>query len=128
MDWLEVLGWDQTQVDDVRYAAYLYLRQGSYDVALNFFDTLNVVQPDTPYDLQTLGAIHLQLGHGLKALDFLDRSLRLDPEHLLSQLNRTKALFMLGYKKQGLIQALALEKCGDPEIAGQATALVLAYR
>lgn len=128
MNWLEVLGWGTGEVNDLRFVAYSYIKQGIYDVALTFFDALTVLSPPLAYDLQTIGALHLQLGNGLKALDFLDRALKMDPEHLLSKLNRAKALFMLGYKRQGLAQVLELEKCPDAQIASQASALVLAYR
>ena len=77
------------------------------------------------YDLQTVGALHLQMGNGLKALDYLDRALKMDPTHLLTQLNRAKALLMLGYKRQGLVQALALESAREKEIASQASASFL---
>lgn len=127
LNWLEILGWGNEEVNDLRVVAYSYIKQGIYDVALTFFDALNVLTPPIPYDLQTLGALHLQLGNGLKALDFLDRALRVEPTHLLTQLNRAKALFMLGYRKQGLAQAEALVKCPDVEISSQASALVLAY-
>lgn len=128
MKWLEVLGWGSEEIDDLRYVAYSYIKQGVYDVALTFFDALAVLAPPTFYDLQTIGALHLQLGNGLKALDYLDRALKIEPNHLATQLNRAKALFMLGYKRQGLVQALELEKSAEKEIASQASALVLAYR
>jgi len=127
-NWLEILGWGQEEVADLRNAAYLYIRQGIYDVALTFFDALSVLAPPIPYDLQTMGALYLQTGNGLKSLDYLDRALKLDPGHLPTQLNRAKALFMLGYKRQGLVQAMELEKCSDPEIAAAAAALTLSYR
>ena len=128
MNWQEILGWGTEEINDLRYVAYSYIRQGVYDVALTFFDALAVLTPPIPYDLQTIGALHLQMGNGLKALDYLDRALKMEPNHHLSQLNRAKALFMLGYKRQGLVQSLELEKCEDKEIASQATALVLAYK
>lgn len=128
MNWLEILGWNQEELSDLRYVAYSYIKQGVYDVALTFFDALTILSPPVAYDLQTIGALHLQMGNGLKALDFLDRALKLEPGHQLTQLNRAKALFMLGYKRQGLMQVLELEKSLDPEIASQASALVLAYR
>lgn len=128
MNWLEILGWGEAEITDLRYVAYSYIRQGVYDVALTFFDALAVLSPPTAYDLQTIGALYLQMGNGLKALDFLDRALKMEPHHLLTQLNRAKALFMLGYKRQGLLQVLELEKKTDKAIASQASALVLAYR
>lgn len=128
MDWKEVLGWSQDELNDLRFVAYSYIKQGIYDVALTFFDALSVLSPPTSYDLQTIGALHLQMGNGLKALDFLDRALKSDPSHVQTQLNRAKALFMLGYKRQGLIQAMELEKAVDPEIASAASALILSYQ
>lgn len=128
MNWLEVLGWSGEELEDIRYVAYSYIKQGVYDVALTLFDALSVLTPPSSYDLQTLGALHLQIGNGLKALDFLDRSLKLEPNHPPTQLNRAKALFMLGYKRQGLLQAMELEKAASPGIAAQASALILSYR
>ena len=128
LNWTEILGWGKNELDDLRYVAYTYIRQGVYDVALTFFDALAVLSSPSAYDLQTIGALHLQIGNGLKALDHLDRALKLDPTHLPTQLNRAKALFMLGYKRQGLVQVMELEKCSDKEIASQASALILSYR
>lgn len=128
VNWLEILGWNQEEISDLRYVAYSYIKQGIYDVALTFFDAITVLSPPTFYDMQTIGALYLQIGNGLKALEFIDRALKLEPAHLPTQLNRSKALFMMGYKRQGLMQALELEKSADKEIAAQASALILAYR
>ena len=127
-NWLEILGWGRTEIEDLRYVAHSYISQGIYDVALTFFDALLVLSPSNAYDLQTIGALYLQQGNGLKALELLDRALKVDPSHLPTQLNRAKALFMLGYKRQGLIQAIELEKSENREISSQAAALLLAFR
>lgn len=126
--WKEVLGWGNEEIDDLRYVGYSYIKQGIYDVALTFFNALTVLTPPNVYDLQTLGALHLQLGNGLKALDHLDRALKLDPTHLPSQLNRAKALIALGYKQQGLVQALAVEKQGEKPFSDQASVLIYANK
>lgn len=126
-NWLEILGWGKSEMDDLRFVAYSYIKQGIYDVALTFFDALAVLEEPTSYDLQTLGALHLEIGNGLKALDYLDRALKIDPNHLPTQVNRAKALFMLGYKRQGLLAATELEKSEDKNIASQASALILSY-
>lgn len=125
--WTEVLGWGTEEIDDLRFVAYSYIKQGIYDVALTFFNALAVLTPQSAYDLQTIGALHLQLGNGLKALDHLDRALKLEPNHIPSQLNRAKALFMLGYKQQGLNQASTIAKLPDKVFAQQASALIMAY-
>ena len=127
-DWNKLLGWGKQQVNDLRLLAYSYVRQGVYDVALTVFDALAVLDPSSSYDLQSIGAIHLQQGNGLDALEFLDRALELDPQHLPTRLNRVKALFMIGSMEEGLVEAKKLTSSIDPEIAGQAAALLLAYR
>jgi tetratricopeptide (TPR) repeat protein len=124
MQWTEVLGWGQEELDDLRFVAYSYIKQGIYDVALTFFNALAVLTPQTAYDLQTLGALYLQLGENLKALDHLDRALKIDPNHLPTQLNRAKALLALGYKQQAKNQAALLELQLDPEIRSAAKALI----
>jgi tetratricopeptide (TPR) repeat protein len=125
-NWTEILNWKDEQLDDLRLIAYTYIKEGIYDVALTLFDALALLTPQSAYDLQTVGALYLQMGDSLKALETLDRALKLDPDHLPTQLNRAKALFMLGYKEQGLIQAKELVGLSDTQIADQAEALVLA--
>lgn len=128
MDWMKELGWQKTQIKDLRTLAYSYIQQGIYAKALTILEGLLVLAPDTAYDLQTLGALYLQMGDGMRALDTLDRALKYDPTHLKTHLNRAKTLFMLGYRRQGLLQAKELEHVSDPAIASQARALLLAYQ
>jgi len=127
VNWLEVLDWSPNELEDLRFVGYSYLKQGKYDIALNFFEALTVLAPENGYDLQTLGAIHLQLGNNLNALNYIERSLKIEPGHLPTRLNRAKAFFALGYKRQALQEARDLERCEDPSIADQATALLMAY-
>jgi len=128
MDWLEILGWDQEEIDDLRSAGYSYIQQGVYDVAMKYYEALTILTPSNSFDTGTMGALFLQMGNGLQALDYIDRSLKIEPENPEVRLNRAKALFMLGYRRQGLLQAMELEKCEDEHIASQAAALVLAYK
>lgn len=127
VNWLEVLGWEGQQLEDLRFVGYSYIKQGKYDLATTFFEALTILSPGTAYDLQTLGALYLQQGNNLMALNFIEKALKVEPEHNATLLNRTKALFALGYKKQGLSQAQALQKSPDLNVANQASALILAY-
>jgi tetratricopeptide (TPR) repeat protein len=127
MDWLSLLGWKAEEVDSIRAAGFAYVRQGAYDLALTFFEALEVLDPGNAYHLQTLGALYLQTGNGLRALDALDKALKIEPAHQETLLNRAKTLCMLGYKRQGLQIATALQKSDTPYIASQASALILAY-
>jgi tetratricopeptide (TPR) repeat protein len=127
INWIEVLGWGAEELEDLRFVGYSYIKQGKYDLAITFFEALVVLDPKSVYDLQTLGALHLQMNNNLAALNYIEKSLKLDPSHLPTLLNRTKALFALGYKKQGLAQARSLETAPENTIADQASALILAY-
>ncbi len=126
-NWNEILGWTFEQIDDLRLLGFSYLRQGKYDVATPIFEALVLLSHDNPYDLQTLGALYLETGHNLQALNTIEQALKLDPAHDTTLLNRTKALFALGYKRQALAQAKALELLSNQEVAGQAIALLLAH-
>ena len=128
MDWMEFLGWEEEDLDDLRLLGYSYIQQGIYPIALTYFEALHAINPRQTYDLHTIGALHLQMGNGMKSLDFLDRALQLEPHSLDVRLNRAKALFMLGYRRQGLMQVTELENCEDPKIAAAAAALILAYK
>ena len=127
MNWIEVLGWNKDQIEDLRFAGYSFAKQGHYDHALKFFEVLAILPEDNVYDLQTLGAIYLEVGNNLSALNSLEKALSIDPKHEPTLLNRTKALFLLGYKRQGLTQAAQLERSSNRIIADQARALTLAY-
>jgi len=127
VNWLEVLDWDGEELEDLRFVGYSYLKQGKYDIALTFFVALVVLDPTNAYDLQTLGALHLQQNNNLMALNYIERSLKIDPHHLPTKLNRVKALFALGYRRQALNETKNLQECEDEKIADQASALLMAY-
>lgn len=126
-NWLDILGWGDDEIEDLRFVGYSYIKQGRYDVATTFFEALVVLSPKNAYDLQTLGALYLQKGNHLMALNYIEQALKVEPAHLPTLLNRTKALFALGYRRQALATAQNLEKSSDAHIANQASALILAY-
>lgn len=123
MDWKKLLQWSKTEIEDLRFLGYSYLKQGSYDIALKIFEALVVINPKQAYDLQILGAIYLEKGNSLEALHYLDKALSLVPDHYPTLLNRAKALFSLGYKKQAYLQSKELQNCIDPTVAKKAAAL-----
>ncbi len=127
MDWKEVLGWKEDSLEDLKFVGYSYLKQGKFDIAITVYEALIILQPENSYHLQTLGALYLETGNSLIALNTIEKALRLDPTHDATLLNRTKALFALGFKRQALAQAKELEAHPNLAIAGQASALVLAY-
>ena len=126
-EWNDILGWSEDQVEDLRLVGFSYLKQGKYDVSIPIFESLLLLQPDHLYDLQTLGALYLEVGKSLQALSVIERALKLDPAHEPTLLNRTKALFALGYKRQAIAQAKNLQTASNQAIVNQAGALLLAY-
>ena len=126
-NWLDVLGWQTKDLEDLRFVGYSYLKQGHYTMALTFFEALVILSEEHLYDLQTLGALYLQTNNNLMALNYLEKAAKQDSSHGPTLLNRSKALLALGYKKQGLMQAKHLESHPDSSIATQAAALSLAY-
>ena len=127
VDWCGVLGWNEEQLEDLRYLGYAYLRQGKYDIAISFFEALTALDPESSYDAQTLGALYLQINEPSKALKHFDKALMLEADHAPTLLNLTKALFMLGKKEEGLKPANILRKEPDAAISNVAKALILAY-
>jgi len=127
MNWKEALNWNDDVLQDIRFVGYAYIKEGHYEIALKIFDGLLVLSEDNSYDLKTLGALHLQIGNPLLALQYLDKSLKKDPKDLQVQLNRAKALFTLGYRKQGIYEVRRLSTSSDSAIAKNASALLLAF-
>lgn len=126
IDWCKKLGWTEEQLEDLRFTGYAYLRQGKYDIAISFFEALNVLDPESAYDAQTLGALYLQKNNPAKAIKFFDKALKLETDHSPTLLNLCKALFMLGKKDEGLKLAHILKNEPNLAIANVATALILA--
>lgn len=127
INWRKELGWTEDHLDDLRNTGYAYLRQGKYDIALSFFEALSVLDPESAYDVQTLGALYLQIGNPTKALKWLDRALKLEADHGPTLLNLCKALFMLGKKQEALKLAHILKNEPNFVISNAARALILAH-
>ncbi len=127
VNWRAILGWSDEQLEELRFSGFSFLREGHYSKALLFFEALVVVDPTSTYDIQTLGALYLQIGEGEKALKSLDQALGLDPLHEPTVLNKVKALMLLNRKTEALELARTLEKSEDPTVASDAAALLLAY-
>jgi len=127
INWLETLGWGEEQIEDIRFAGFAYIRQGKYDIALPLFEALALLDPESAYDAQTLGALYLQLNQPAKALKSFDRALKLEADHAPTLLNLTKALFMLGKTDEGLKLATILKNEPNPAVSDVARALILAY-
>ncbi len=127
INWRESLGWSEEIIEEMRSTGYAYVRQGKYDIAVPFFEALCVLDPDSAYDAQTLGAIYLQMNNPSKALKYFDKALKIEGDHAPTLLNLAKALFMLGKKDEGLKLANILKNEPNQSISNMAKALILAH-
>lgn len=127
INWCKELSWTEEQLEDLRYTGYAYLRQGKYDIAISFFEALTVLDANSAYDAQTLGALYMQIGNHAKALKWLNRALLLETDHAPTLLNLCKLLFMMGKKEEGLKLAKILKNEPSISISNTAEALILAY-
>lgn len=126
--WKEILGWSPDLIQGLRCSGYSYMKEGKYDLACVYFEGLVAIDGSNLYDLRMLGGIHLYLGNSKKALVLFNQALQIDPYHYPTLLNRAKALFLLGERKEAIAAVRPLQRCPDKEIANDAQALLLAYR
>lgn len=128
INWKDKLKWDDEHIEDLRYTGYSYIRQGKYDIALAFFEALEILEPESAYDAQTLGAIYLQANDYNKAIKCFERSLKLkSDDHTPTLINLAKTLFAMGKKDEGLKLANMLKNEKNPRISNTAKALIMAY-
>lgn len=127
IDWKEILGWDEKHLAQARAIGYLYYKQGAFDIAALCFEALLTCNPHALYELQTLGAIYLDMNRAKEALMFFDRALNIDPAHEATLFNRCKALFAIGERAAALETATLLEKSRDPRIAKSARSWSLVH-
>jgi len=127
VNWRELLGWNKEQLEELRFSGFTFLREGKYEKALLFFKTLVLLDPESAYDAQTLGALYLQMGDGERALEALNASLEIEPDHEPTLLNKVKTLLLLQRREEAFSIARQLQKSADLTISGDASALILAY-
>lgn len=127
INWLEKLGWTQEHIEDLRFTGFSYIRQGKYDIALPFFEALNVLDPDSAYDAQTLGALYLELNLPDKAILFFEKALMMNTEHSPTLLNLCKCFLLVGRIEDARKLAQILKNDPNPYISNTAKALLLAY-
>lgn len=128
VNWREILGWSHEQLDELRLSGFSFLREGKYEKALLFFKTLLIMDPQSAYDAQTLGALYLQMGKKEEALKTLNHALEIDPAHEPTMLNKTKTLLLMDRRNEAFEIARLLQNSKDPNISGDALALLAAYK
>lgn len=127
VNWADVLGWKELQLNDLRFTAYIFLKEGQYETARRFFEGLVLLDPTNAYDWRTLGAIYLLMNNFDKAIETLNKAIEIDPQNGGAQLNLAKAYIYKGEREKGLEDAQKLTAFKDKVVASDAEALVLAY-
>lgn len=127
IDWKEIMGWGEAQIRDARSIGYLYYKQGAFDIAAKCFEALITINPHALYELQTLGAIYLEMRRPKEALEMLDRALSIQPGHEPTLFHRCKALLASGDKAGAFEIAHLLENSTDQMIAKSARSLLAAH-
>lgn len=108
----------------IRYIASSYVPEGAYHKAITIFEGLNALEENV-FDLQSLGALYLEVGDNEKALLCLEKALALDPKHEISALNKVKALMLGDKKKEALKAANAFVKiCKDNTLLEEAKFII----
>jgi predicted Zn-dependent protease len=120
-----VIGLDDQDLRSLELVAFSYIRQGKFDIALSLLEGLEVLEPENVYILQTLGACYLETKNPYKALDTLEKALKLDPYSETSRFNRIQALMSLGLKKQALIECEGMLNAQNKLLKDKAEALLL---
>lgn len=127
MNWSDILGWQEEHLEEIRFSGFSFLREGKYDKARLFFETLLILDSNSTFDRQMLGAVYLQMGENDKALYQLDKALALDPSHEPTLMNKAKALLMLGKKQEALDILKILKNSSDFQLSNDAQALSIAH-
>jgi predicted Zn-dependent protease len=125
---LNILGWKQEQLTSLQFIAFSYIKQGKYDIAQSLLETLEALNPSDLYTLKTLGAVYIETKNALKALDTLEKALKLDPQDEMTRFNRIQALVSLGLKKQALEDSEMLINAVNPYIKERAEAFILSSK
>jgi tetratricopeptide (TPR) repeat protein len=128
VEWREVIGWGQDEVDELRAIAYAYMRQGQLKLAQTFFEALVILEPNSLYDLRTLAGLRDLLGDPQGSVTLYQEALTRDPRDPFSQLGLAKAQLAAGQATDALPRLQQLATSPDKRIATDAQALLLAYR
>jgi predicted Zn-dependent protease len=104
------------------------VKQGKYDIALTLLETLEVLDSNDLYTLQTLGAIYIEMKKPEKALEFLLKALSLDPQNEMILFNKTQALISMGSKAEALEDCKLLTNAKNPHIKRKIDAYLLSQQ
>jgi Flp pilus assembly protein TadD len=127
VEWREVVGWDQDEIEEMRAIAYAYLRQGHLALARTFYEALVVLDPNSLYDLRTLAVLRDLQGDTDGALTLYGKVLQLEPTDPFASLGLAKAQLAAGRRGEAIPRLQKLSTIPDRRVAADAQALLQAY-
>lgn len=83
--------WDKDEIRIISEIAYSLAQQGRIREAVVLFEGLLAVAPATAYFQAALGALFLRLKNFPKAVEHLDAALNIEPDNIISLVNRGEA-------------------------------------
>lgn len=93
--------WDKDEIRIISEIAYSLAQQGRSREAILLFEGLVAVAPATAYFQSALGALHLRTDDYAKAVEHFDAALNIEPNDLISLVNRGEAHIKTGQTAQG---------------------------
>ncbi|HEY0429764.1 MAG TPA: tetratricopeptide repeat protein [Pyrinomonadaceae bacterium] len=83
--------WNKDEIRIISEIAYSLAQQGRIREAIVMFEGLLAIAPATAYFQAALGALHLRLKNFPKAVEHLDAALEIEPDDIISIVNRGEA-------------------------------------
>jgi Flp pilus assembly protein TadD len=87
--------WNKDEIRIISEIAYALAQQGRNREAVVMFEGLLAIAPATAYFQAALGALHLRLREFASAVEYLDAALAVEPNDLVSLVNRGEAKMRL---------------------------------
>lgn len=88
--------WEKDEIRLISEIAYTLSNQGRNQEAIVLFEGLLAIAPATAYFQSALGALYLREGDFFKAFNYLNSSLKIEPDDIVSLINRGEASLRKG--------------------------------
>ena len=88
--------WNKDEIRIISEIAYALAQQGRNREAIVMFEGLLAIAPATAYFQAALGALHLRLKEFASAVEYLNAALEIEPNDIVSLVNRGEALMRTG--------------------------------
>ncbi len=104
--------WDTDEIRIISEIAYSLAQQGRHREAIVLFEGLLAVAPATAYFQAALGALFLRLKNFPKAIEHLDAALNVEPNDIVSLVNRGEAKLRAGQIEAARVDLERAERNG----------------